>query len=331
MSESAETGSEVSTGGDTLPVPLPDVTRFVQAPPPHRMSLRRTTARFLREEGGRDASLRLLQYTLRLTVCLRKKALPSSISVRLLAIVSTLAAIRRLAALSTLLASFRSNLLPPSVDNPRAHFTQRINLSVDLLLSLLRSTFDLVAVLADNAYLFSRLRLLPLSARTTLRIDKVSDVAAVLSASVGLAQVIRRRRGVFTEGRAARRRAVAAEKRLEELEFWEGINAGRSKREREKGRKKSLEEVAREEEERDLRETVKRERRKMKNLHEVLSELRWERVKVVAEGVFALYDALDLETAAEGVKATSGIVSAGIEFSQAWAAYVASHAQRKLS
>ncbi|GAA5820639.1 hypothetical protein JCM11251_003088 [Rhodosporidiobolus azoricus] len=311
-----------------MPSPLPEVTKFVQAPQAHSATLQTTVDRFLRQPEGRDAALRLFQYTLRLTIYLRRKALPSSLSVRLLAVVSTLAAFRRIVALTALLASFRSKLLPNTENRPYIQQNEGLTFSADSLLTLLRSTLDLLAVLTDNLYLFSRLRLVPLHPRTIRRVDKLSDVAALLSASIGLMQVVRRRRAVFIAGRGARRKALVAEKRLAELELelWEGTGAGVQRIVKVKGkeREKGSDEMAVEKEERGLRETVKRERRKMRNLHDVLSELRWERVKVVAEGLFAFYDALDLETAAEGVKAASGVVSAGIEFSQAWAEHIAS-------
>ncbi|BGP16639.1 hypothetical protein JCM10213v2_004641 [Rhodosporidiobolus nylandii] len=286
-----------------LPGSLPSVTRI-----------------FL-TSAGRDAVLRLVQYTLRLAIYLRKRTLPTSCAVRLLAVVSSLAAIRRIVALRSLLstlrssASLRSGLLawrrPSASDNP-AHSA----FSSGALLAIIRSLLETTATLTDSVDLFARLRILSLSPRTARRVDKFSDLAALASAVVGMTQVVRRRRAVYAAGRTARRRAVRAEKRVEELEFWSSAAK----------RKMSSEE---QEEEKRLREEVRKERRTLRGLQGDLRELRWERLKVVAEGVFALYDTLDLETAAEGVKAWSGIVASIIEFSQAWAGHVALQAVQR--
>ncbi|GJN90895.1 hypothetical protein Rhopal_003909-T1 [Rhodotorula paludigena] len=203
---------------------------------------------------------RLLQYTLRLILYLRKSA-------------------------------FTKSLHPPSP----SYLSQ--------LLSLLRSTLDLVALLSDNLYLFSRLGLAPLSPRTTARVDKLSDYAALGAALAGLAQVQRARAKLYDLGRQTRRRAVADETRLEELEFWEAR----------KGGAKAGDAGERASEEKRLRERIRVERRTLRGLRAQLSEHRWERVRLVAEGVFAAYDALDLETASESVKSWAGVTSASIE------------------
>lgn len=293
-----------------LPSALPEVTRvrlflrksrnlaailtsplfpqFVHAPSPPP-STRRILLRFLRSQSGRDATLvrpslrssitdhttdplkplqRLFQYTLRLVVYLRRRALPKSIGTRLLAIVSTVAAIRRLISLFSLLSALRlTHLTLKTLTFP----------TNDELLTLARSFLDTFAVLTDNLYLFSRLSLLPrsiLSHRTALRVDKTSEILSLASAAFGLFTVSRRRKQVYHDGRAARKRAVLAEARLAEVEFWAGGKMSHRSREEK-------------EEAEGLKETERRERRTLRGLHEELGELMWERARAATEGIFA--------------------------------------------
>ncbi|GAA5999920.1 hypothetical protein JCM10207_005972 [Rhodosporidiobolus poonsookiae] len=301
-----------------LPQPLPDVTRFVHAHHPPPPSLRRATLRFLRSAAGRDAALRLLQFSLRLVVYLRKRTFPRSFSTRLLALVSTLAAIRRLFAFAALLSSLRDTLSASS-SSLAGKAPSPPYLSLTTLLTLIRTLLETLSTLTDTAYLLSRLTLLPVSPSRSQYIDKLSDVTALGAAACAAALVQRRRREVTLAGRAARRAAAEDERRLEELEFWEDTH---EKKEGKKGVKREEEKVR--EEEKTLRDRIRAGRKAIRGLREELAGLRWERAKVVAEGVFALYDTLDLETTAEGAKAWSGIVSSGIEFSQVWAEHLAS-------
>ncbi|GAA6050307.1 hypothetical protein JCM3770_002955 [Rhodotorula araucariae] len=299
-----------------LPDALPGVTKFVHAQP-IALTTRQKAARFFHSPEGRDAALRLAQYTFRLALHLRRRALSKPLFVRLLAVVSSLAALRRLLALQQLVAAITdfSFLAPHTVEQasstkhsqsasavptPRAH----------QLLHIIQQTLDLVAVITDNLYLFSRLRLVPLSRRTTARVDKASDYAALGAALAGFAQQHLLRRGLYAAGRRARHRAIEAEKRLEELEFWEGEPGA-------KPGAPNQDERAREER-RLLRERVRVESRRLRMLRSELADGRWERVRLVAEAVFAVYDALDLERSAEAVKSWAGISSSLIEFRQAW-------------
>ncbi|BGP48625.1 hypothetical protein JCM10450v2_004501 [Rhodotorula kratochvilovae] len=302
----------------------PAVTTFVHAQPITLTTGQKAT-RFIRSPEGRDAALRLLQYSLRLVLHVRRRALPKSLLVRLLAVVSSLAAIRRLFALQHLVATVtETSFLAPHpgeqtapTKHPQVASSAAPAARLPQLLHLLQQTLDLLAVITDNLYLFSRLRLVPLSARTTSRVDKLSDLAALGAAFAGLAAQHLLRRGLYAAGRRARHRAVEAEKRLEELEFWEGVPAAAAA-----GGQADEDERAREE--RRLRERVRVERRRLRALRSELAEGRWERVRLVAEGVFAVYDVLDLERSAEAVKSWAGISSSVIEFGQAWVRHGAS-------
>lgn len=151
---------------------------------------------------------------------------------------------------------------------------------------LVNATLELVAVVADNLYLLSRLRIVPLSLRDTARADKLSDYAALGAALVGLVQVQRERRVLYAAGRRARRRTVDAEKKLDEYEFWEDVTApGKGERGGE-GVGGGTDDERREEQKR-LRERVKNERKRLKQLRSEVRESRVERVRLVAEGIFA--------------------------------------------
>ncbi|GAA5833180.1 hypothetical protein JCM9279_001448 [Rhodotorula babjevae] len=319
------------TAAPTSPVPLPQVlppvTKFVHVQPA-ALTTRQRVTRFLHGSPGRDATLRLVQYSLRLSLHLRRHALPKPLLIRLLAVVSTLAAIRRLLALQDLFATaadlpyFPSPLRRPSVptqkavDPPPSHPAPPFS----RLLHLVCATLDLVAVITDNLYLLSRLRLVPLSARDTACADKLSDYAALGAALVGLVQVQRERRELYAAGRRARRRTVDAEKKLDEYEFWEDAAAPGKGERGARGAGAGTDDERREEQKR-LRERVKHERRRLKQLRGEVRESRVERVRLVAEGIFAAYDALDLERSAEAVKSWAGLSASLIEFGQAWMRY----------
>ncbi|BGP25061.1 hypothetical protein Rt10032_c09g4002 [Rhodotorula toruloides] len=286
---------------------------------------------------GRDAGLRLLQYSLRLALYLRKNAFSSSAHVRLLALASTLAAIRRLLALNHLINAIRQTLpklaprdiLSSPSSGSEATLAGDRGPYLESVAAIARSSLDLLAVVTDNLYLFSRFGLLPLSPRRTQQVDKISDFATLASAAIGLAVVARRNNALMARGRTARRKAVDSEKELAELDFWEGgtsVGVGGEATASVKDMVAEREERVREA--RRLRERVRAERRKMRVLRGEMGQLRWERLRLTAEAIFALYDALDLETASESAKSWSGLVSSVIEFSQAWAEYITTGRKR---
>jgi hypothetical protein len=277
---------------------------------------------------------RVLQYVLRFIFYLRRHRISSSLLARLLAVVSTLSAMRRLVALIDLSGHlYRSCdpfrvLHPSKQDKGKAKEGTLITppprhpqWQLDPLLHLLRQTLDLTSTVADNVFLLARLHLLPLSTRATHHADRIADYATLLSSGMGLLQVAHSRRQIWAEGRAVRRGAIRLEERLETYEYWEG----------------GEEKVA---EEKRLRERVRNERRKLKKLREELNELWWERLRLFAEAVFssafvsswmrdrdegareltsflahrsfAAYDVLELQAGSEAIKSWAGLTSAGI-------------------
>ncbi|KAG0664651.1 hypothetical protein C6P46_001247 [Rhodotorula mucilaginosa] len=338
----------------TLPEPLPDVTKIVHVPETRRRIARRQAVGFLRSPDGRDAALRLVQYTLRLALTYQRRTRHRKVHERLLAVVSLLAAIRRVAALHQLLVSLlpateflglasRPARLPnevkpavlEAIPGPRQLVTQDW---LDAVTRITCQSLDVASLLASNIYLFSRLGLVPLSIRTTRRADKVSDFATLLAAAVGLASVARKRAQLYQVGKLARKNAIRAESRLEELDFWEQRRSRSRSRSRQvkvgsdpaahaqvEGKEADVHEtpateIAEEEEEEraQLRDRVRQERRTLRGLRHQLGELWWERLRLGADGLFALYDALELSVASESVKSLAGITAAGIEFSQVW-------------
>ncbi|GAA6042041.1 hypothetical protein JCM8097_004075 [Rhodosporidiobolus ruineniae] len=320
----------------TLPDPLPDVTRYVHAPHQGRLSLRRHAPRFLHTLEGRDAALRLLQYSLRILVYLRPSRRPKSrfnLTTQLLALVSFISAIRRIAGLLALLgrALYPAPAYPELYPSLPAEGKRR-NQGLDL--ALLRAPLETLSLLFDNLYLFARLRLLRLSPRTTRRADKASDVFALLATVVGGVEARRRVDEVRSGIKAAKARERDAESRMDSGQYGDlppsaasashGRRAAGSERETAPaalGNKEHMTVEEAQEARMWLRERVKRERRRMERLRGEMRGVRWEVVRVVCEGMFNLYDALDLQTAAEGAKAWSGLISSGIEFAQTWSAY----------
>lgn len=138
-----------------------------------------------------------------------------------------------------------------------------------------REGLDLFSTLADNVYLFSRMRLIPLGWKATRRADKLADSAILISTALGLVQVAQARREVWSEGRAVRKGVMRFEERVEKA-----IEAElRSETEEE--------ELERREEEKRLRERARGERRRLRRLRGELNELWWERLRLTAEALFA--------------------------------------------
>lgn len=225
---------------------------------------------------------RLIQYSLRLTIHLRRTTKSFT---RLLVLVSLLSASRRLLGLLELGSAFirLSRSWRPSVlwkrDKGKGRQVDQEDRSRSLRWSVamcfVREGLDLGSVLADNVYLFSRLRLIPLSWTTTRRADKLADATTLLSTALGLVQVAQARREVWSEGRAVRKGVVRLEERIEkaiEAEF-------RSETEED--------ELERRKEENRLRERARGERRRLRRLRGELNELWWERLRLTAEALFA--------------------------------------------
>lgn len=310
-------------------------------PATRRRIARRQAVGFLRSPDARDAALRLVQYTLRLALTYQRRTRHRKVHERLLAVVSLLAAIRRVAALHQLLVSLlpaseylglasKSARLPTQVKPPASetipggpqHVPQDW---LDAVARLACQSFDAASLVAANIYLFSRLGLVPLSVRTTRRADKVSDFATLLATAVGLASVARKRTQLYQAGKQARKNAIQLESRLEELDFWEQRQSRSCRAPAAPGKKNGKEMEVPEtpagelvEERAQLRDRVRQERRTLRGLRHQLGELWWERLRLGADGLFALYDALEVSVASESVKSIAGITAAGIEFSQVW-------------
>lgn len=270
---------------------------------------------------------------------------------RLLAVVSLLAAVRRVLALYELLratVSLHSRHLPffalrarppqeprTTVDGKAGQQDNKEHL-LDVCIRVTCQTLDVVALLADNAYLFARLRLLPINPRLARRLDRWSDGATLLTAALGLAQVARKRRELYHAGKIIGKQAIRAEARLEDLDFWEDDRAGTAGTPPSSAPERATDASARRRERIRLRNNVLDERRRLRVLREDLGDLWWERLRLGADGLFAresllrapgvrlqgsrrlqntseVYDALDLSLAPDTVKSWAGITSAAIE------------------
>ncbi|KAM0791286.1 hypothetical protein ACM66B_005760 [Microbotryomycetes sp. NB124-2] len=305
--------------------PAPSVTKYVHMPHEHKRPRNRPFA-FFNTADGRDAGLRIIQYSLRLALYVRQRAIAKPTVSSVLAVISLLSALRRVVALYDISTYLYHTLNPvnwvskqPSSSSSTVAFSTSSSKvvqkwTVDDLFRLTRAALDVVSVFADNVFLASRLRIVPLSVRKTRKADRVAEVATLVSALLGLAQVKRSRDSVRNEGREVRRLSLMYEQKLEDLEFWEAPAPMTSTR--------SSEELqTREAEEKRLREKVRAGKKKLKSLRDELSGLWWERLRLFCEATFATWDTLELDTASEGIKAVSGFVSAAIMLSQAWHDY----------
>ncbi|KAK4054537.1 hypothetical protein OIV83_001031 [Microbotryomycetes sp. JL201] len=289
----------------------PSVTKYVHMPHEDHHSQKRTLA-FFNTSDGRDATLRVVQYSLRLALYVRQSATAKSTASSVLAIVSLLSALRRVVALydiSTYLYRILNPVTwiskPPALSHGQASSSGTGLLSrwtADDVYKLTRAALDVVSVFADNIFLASRLRLLPLSSHKTRRADRTAEVATLVSALLGLAQVARSRESVRSEGREVRKLSLLYEQKLDELEFWDAPTKTSAENELQ----------TRETEEKRLRERIRTSKNKLKSLRDELSGLWWERVRLLCEATFATWDTLELDTASEGIKAVSGFVSAAI-------------------
>lgn len=160
-----------------------------------------------------------------------------------------------------------------SLDDERQWKFLRI-LSLEVLIQFTRNGLDLTSTLADNLYLFSRLRLLPVSEFRTHQAGQLASSAFLLSSALGLVLVHSAQTEVWSEGRAVRKTVLALEERsiyLEAISETEDVERQR--------------EVVNEE--RRLKEKARAERRRLRNLRDELSDLWWERLRLLSEGIFA--------------------------------------------
>lgn len=252
---------------------------------------------------------------------------------RLLAVVSLLAAARRLLALYRLLAGVLSLEVWTSLAQGAKPATWKASDATEVAVRILLQSLDIATLVSSNVHLLGRLGILPISPRQARRFDKASDFTTLLGAGIGLAHIARKRRSLYKGGRTARRLAVEAETELEELDFWEenaparGGPVGTAKRSAEERAHERLE----------LRHRVRKERHTLRALKQDLNDLWWERLRLGADGLFAreslrgsrrrtfcmaasldaamspVYDALGLSLASETVKSWAGITSALIE------------------
>lgn len=332
MHDSPPSASTSAAAVPTLPL-LPPVTKFVPArsiqPERERHPVQPPLLPFITSSEGRDSILKLIQYSLRLTVYLRKRRTPSAHLTPLLAVVSLLSAARRVVSLVDLTSAalrvlantwkrrgksarakgkMKETVAPSkSLDDERQWKFLRI-LSLEVLIQFTRNGLDLTSTLADNLYLFSRLRLLPVSEFRTHQAGQLASSAFLLSSALGLVLVHSAQTEVWSEGRAVRKTVLALEERsiyLEAISETEDVERQR--------------EVVNEE--RRLKEKARAERRRLRNLRDELSDLWWERLRLLSEGIFATYDVLGVQTGSEAIRSWSGMVSSGILFSQAWQAY----------
>lgn len=175
----------------------------------------------------------------------------------------------------------------------------------------MRNLLDLVAVVMDNLYLGSRLGVISprfIDSRQAKRIDQWSDFATLGSIVIGLYQVEPRSKHLRAKGNETRLKAVKLEHDLEEADI--------------RRQEREITSQVEVEEERSAREQVRAQRSKLRKIREEIARLKWEKCRLGAEGIFALYDALDLQIGREIAKGWSGATASLIEASQAWSEYM---------
>ncbi|GAA5856688.1 hypothetical protein JCM5353_000982 [Sporobolomyces roseus] len=282
----------------------PVVTKYVQAPHSDPL-VQRTIKNYIRSTSGRDSILKSTQYLIRLILYLKHKPhLPPSRFLSLLfTLVAFLSALRRLLSLSSLLNSLRSNTFRSLFKTghlPGAPHSKTRKDSSSKLVELSRQLLDLISTLSDNLYLAAKVGILGGISREKIRsIDQLSDLSSLLCALLGLVQLSKKRTKLFELGKERREKVIRLERELEDLEFSF-----------DDGEVRDLERV---EQEKKLRETVRNERFKLRNVRKELGGLRWDRLKLSLEILFALYDALDLQLARDGAKSVAGVLASLIE------------------
>ncbi|KAK4056656.1 hypothetical protein OIO90_002208 [Microbotryomycetes sp. JL221] len=315
----------------------PSVTKYVHQP---QLAKRRPRPlEFVNTADGRDAGLRIIQYSLRFALYVRQRAFSKPTLSSLLATVSLLSALRRIVALYDI-SSYLYHALSPSslfgllsprggagVDFESKQRRASTQWTTDDMFKFVRATLDVVSVVADNVFLASRIGVTTpwlISKRTARRADRVAEMATLVAALLGLAQVKLSRQSVRAEGREVRKLAIVWEQKLDELEFWEPLKETQVEQYNKANQNEPSPSKTRDAEERRLRERIRASKKKLKDLRNELSALWWERLRLICEATFATWDTLELETASEGIKAVSGFVSASIMLSQAWSDYRAS-------
>lgn len=196
----------------------------------------------------------------------------------------------------------------------------------------LETTLSLLDTLSDGLALFARLGVtvsMPIkfvqqatmghsiSTRKLLfhkllrRSETLADLFWLLTTLTALAHAEWERREVWSFGRRVRRLM-----RDEELE-WDQMNRIRERQGRDIDPDmpaEELEALLLEDGRRAHR--VKSQRRTLRDLRGRLSWLYWERWRLGADAVFAAYDLFEWRRGSEGVRATAGLISAAVGFSQ---------------
>jgi hypothetical protein len=196
----------------------------------------------------------------------------------------------------------------------------------------LETTLSLLDTLSDGVALFARLGVtvsLPIkfvqqattghsiSTRKLLfhklfkRSETLADLFWLLTTLTALGHAEWERREVWSFGRRVRRLMRDEELERDQIE-----------RERERQGKEISPDMAEEELEALLRDDehraqrMKSQRRTLRDLRGRLSWLYWERWRLGADAVFAAYDLFEWRRGSEGVRATAGLISAAVGFSQ---------------
>lgn len=232
----------------------------------------------------------------------------------------------------------RATALPPVSDDASVALRYRLS-SLETTLSLLDTLADGVAMLARLGItvtipfkFLGRLARKPAPSpvvtsperRSYLkqlfaRSETMADIFWLLSTLISLVSSEWERREVWSFGRRVRRLMKEEEAELARVEERFSHSLGEEVSHDETGgagseRDGSSSYIALEEAERMQR--IRAQRRALRDLRGRLNWLWWERLRLIADAVFATYDVFEWSTGSEGVRAVAGAVSASIGFSQ---------------
>lgn len=166
---------------------------------------------------------------------------------RLLGLISLLSAIRRVLSLFELAQAGLSSVNTGPGANTHLSFS--------------REVLDSTSTFSDSLVLLGRLQLIHIPSTIIYSVDKLADVATLAASAIGLVQISNCIPQIYSEAKVIRKSMLA-------IEASEEANLGSEDGMQEKAK-------------------LRNARRQLRSLRNELNDLWWERIRLLAEGLFA--------------------------------------------
>jgi hypothetical protein len=220
-------------------------------------------------------------------------------------------------------AASQDSIQPPASDEASLQLRARLE-GVETTLSLLDTVADGVALFARLGItitlpfkLLQRFKTTSSSSNTSRhrpflhklfqRSETLADLFWLLSTMTSLGLAEWERREVWQFGKKVRR-----SRRDEEVL----VNRLQRERESQTAASTDMDQQEWEQQDEEHLRHIRSQRRTLRDLRGRLTWLWWERLRLIADGIFATYDVFEFSSGSEAVRAVAGVLSAAIGFSQ---------------